>query len=95
MVDRINSIPGLSCRLPKGAFYVMMNIEKIKGRSYKGRLIDGSLSFSDALLDAKMVAVVPGVAFGADNYVRLSYATSMDNIEKGLNRIEEFVNELD
>ena len=95
MVDRINSIPGLSCRLPKGAFYVMMNIKEIIGKSYKGQIIDGSLSFSDLLLDARMVTVVPGIAFGADNYVRLSYAVSMDNIEKGLDRIEEFISELD
>jgi aspartate aminotransferase len=95
MADKINSISGLSCRLPKGAFYVMMNINDIIGRSYKGRLITGSITFSDILLDTKMVAVVPGIAFGADNYVRLSYAVSMENIKIGLDRIEEFVNELD
>ena len=81
MADKINSISGLSCRLPKGAFYVMMNINDIIGRSYKGRLITGSITFSDILLDTKMVAVVPGIAFGADNYVRLSYAVSMENIK--------------
>lgn len=94
MVERINSIPGLSCRTPKGAFYVMMNISEAIGKTYKGRRIDGSLSFADTLLDAQMVAVVPGIAFGADNYVRLSYAVSSDNIKKGLDRIKAFVKDL-
>ncbi|MBM7581455.1 aspartate aminotransferase [Caldicoprobacter guelmensis] len=95
MVERINSIPGLSCRTPKGAFYVMMNISEVIGKTYKGRRIEGSLSFADALLDAQMVAVVPGIAFGADNFVRLSYAVSLDNIKKGLDRIEAFIKELE
>jgi len=94
MVERINSIPGLSCNMPKGAFYVMMNISQAIGKTYKGRRIYGSLSFADALLDAQMVAVVPGIAFGADNFVRLSYAASLENIKKGLDRIEAFMNEL-
>ncbi len=95
MVDRINSINNLSCRKPQGAFYVMMNISKVLGKKHNGVLIDGSLTFTDALLNSKMVTVVPGIAFGADSYVRLSYANSMDNIKKGLSKIEEFVNELE
>ena len=84
----------ISCTRPQGAFYVMLNIKNVIGRTYNGRIIKGSLDFTDALLEAQKVAVVPGVAFGADGYVRLSYATSKENIEKGLNRIEKFIKEL-
>lgn len=94
MVDKINSIPYLSCKLPKGAFYVMMNITQAIGKKYRNTLIDGSISFADALLDSKKVTVVPGIAFGADQYVRLSYAVSMDKIKKGMERIRQFMTEL-
>ncbi|HHY82071.1 MAG TPA: pyridoxal phosphate-dependent aminotransferase [Clostridiales bacterium] len=94
MADRINSIPLLSCRLPKGAFYIMMNISQTFGKRYGDKQLDGSLSFADALLDSQKVTVVPGIAFGADNYVRLSYAVSMETIQKGLDRIENFIKEL-
>jgi len=94
MVNRINSIDMISCTRPQGAFYVMLNIKNVIGRTYNGRIIKGSLDFTDALLEAQKVAVVPGIAFGADGYVRLSYATSKENIEKGLNRIEKFIKEL-
>ena len=94
MADRINSVPYLSCKLPKGAFYIMMNIEDAFGKKHSNTLIDGSLAFSNALLEAKKVTVVPGIAFGADSFVRLSYAISLDKIEKGLDRIEQFMMEL-
>lgn len=92
MVDRINSIKNLSCVKPEGAFYVMINISNILNKEYEGTVIKDSLQFSDLLLEKEKVAVVPGIAFGVDNYVRLSYATSIKNIEEGLNRIESFVN---
>ncbi|MDU1411560.1 MAG: pyridoxal phosphate-dependent aminotransferase [Clostridium sp.] len=92
MVDRINSIKNLSCVKPEGAFYVMINISNILNKEYEGAVIKDSLQFSDLLLEKEKVAVVPGIAFGVDNYVRLSYATSIKNIEEGLNRIESFVN---
>lgn len=91
MVDRINSIDGLSCLTPKGAFYIMMNISKILGREIKGKVIENSLDFAEVCLDFGLVAVVPGIAFGADGFVRLSYANSMENIIEGLNRIEELI----
>ena len=94
MVERINQIPGLSCRKPKGAFYIMMNIKNIFGKSYNGRVIETSNTFAQLLLAEKHVAVVPGIAFEAEGFCRLSYATSMENIEKGMNRIEAFVKEL-
>ena len=92
MVDRINSINNLSCVKPEGAFYVMVNISKVLNKEVDGKLIKDSLTFSDLLLEKKKVAVIPGIAFGVDDFIRLSYATSMENIEKGLNRIEDFVN---
>lgn len=92
MVDRINSINNLSCVKPEGAFYVMVNISKVLNKEMDGKLIKDSLTFSDLLLEKEKVAVIPGIAFGVDDFIRLSYATSMENIEKGLNRIEDFVN---
>lgn len=91
MVDTINSIEGLSCRKPKGAFYIMVNISQLKGKTIKGNKIEGSLDFAKVLLDESKVAVIPGIGFGDDNYIRLSYATSMENIEKGLSRIKNIV----
>lgn len=91
MVDKINSIDGLSCNKPKGAFYVMANIKNIKGKTISGIKIDSSIDLANSLLEESHVAIIPGVAFGDDNYIRLSYATSMDNIKEGLNRIEKFI----
>ncbi|MCT8976795.1 pyridoxal phosphate-dependent aminotransferase [Clostridium sp. CX1] len=90
MVDKINSIDGLSCIKPEGAFYVMVNISRLFGKKVDGIEIKDSMGFSDLLLEKQKVAVVPGIGFGLDNYVRLSYATSMENIKNGLDRIENF-----
>lgn len=94
MVERINKIPGVSCRKPQGAFYIMMNIKRLLGSSYNGRIIESSMDFAELLLAEKQVAVVPGVAFEAEGFCRLSYATSLEEINKGLDRIEEFVRSL-
>lgn len=94
MYDKINSIKGISCIKPGGAFYVMININDIIGKKYKDKEIAGSMDFAEALLLEEQVAVVPGIAFAADNYLRLSYANSMENIENGLDRIENFVAKL-
>jgi aspartate aminotransferase len=83
-------IEGLSCIYPKGAFYVMMDVRKLMGKTYKGKTVKDSLDFSAFLLEDYLVAVVPGVAFGLEGFVRLSYATSMANIGKGFDRISEF-----
>lgn len=80
--DLINAIPGLSCVKPNGAFYLFINI---------GRLGLSSLEFCDQLLDEQQVAAIPGIAFGADDHIRLSYATDMTTIEKGLDRLATFV----
>ena len=94
MVERINAIPGISCRKPQGAFYIMMNIKQLLGRTYNGRVLESSMDFAELLLAEKQVAVVPGVAFEAEGYCRLSYAVSADQINRGLDRIEEFVRTL-
>ncbi|MDD6050758.1 MAG: pyridoxal phosphate-dependent aminotransferase [Clostridiales bacterium] len=94
MVERINQIPGLSCRKPQGAFYIMLNIKKVLGKSYNGRVIETSKTFAELLLAEKHVAVVPGIAFEAEGFCRLSYAVSMENCMEGLKRIEAFVSEL-
>ncbi|NIO15943.1 MAG: aminotransferase class I/II-fold pyridoxal phosphate-dependent enzyme [Deltaproteobacteria bacterium] len=89
IVDRLNSIQGVSCILPKGAFYVFPNFSGIYGKSANGRVIENSTDFGSYLLESVKVAVIPGIGFGNDNCARLSYATSMENIERGLDRIEE------
>ena len=91
----LNEIDGLSCRLPKGAFYMMLNLQKVIGRKYKGQVIDGSTKFAELLLHEKRVAVVPALAFGDDNFARLSYATSRSNIVEGCKRIAAFIAELE
>lgn len=91
MVDKINSINNISCLKPQGAFYVMLNISKLLDKKIDGEIIENSMNFSKKLLDKKNVAVIPGEAFGVKNFVRLSYATSMENIINGLNRIEKFI----
>ncbi len=91
MVDAINDINGLNCKKPEGAFYIMMNFTKLLGTSIKGHTIKSSMDFSNLLLDEAKVAVIPGIAFGDDKYVRLSYATSLDNIKIGLSRIKDLL----
>jgi len=91
MVDRMNQISGVSCIKPQGAFYVMMNIEKLIGREMHGVVIKNASDFCQLFLKYGKVAVVPGTAFNAPNFVRWSYATSTDNIRKGLDRLERFL----
>ncbi|WP_353095239.1 pyridoxal phosphate-dependent aminotransferase [Tissierella praeacuta] len=93
MYETINSIKGLSCRKPQGAFYIMINFTQLLGKTIKGKVINSSLDFASLLLEEGKVAVVPGIAFGDDKYIRLSYATSMENIKKGLERIKQIVEE--
>ena len=91
MVETINAIENLSCQMPKGAFYVMVNISKLIGKTINGHKIDSSMDFAEYLLDTANVAVIPGAGFGTDNYVRLSYATSLENIKEGLGRIKRAI----
>jgi len=88
MTAKINSIEGLSCTVPQGAFYVMVNISQIIGKRLNGYKICNSNDFAEYLLDVARVAVIPGSAFGREGYIRLSYATSLDKITEGVGRIE-------
>jgi len=92
MYDRIGKINKVSCKKPKGAFYIMLNIKELFGVELKGRKINNSMDFANYLLDEALVAVVPGIGFGADEFVRLSYATDMDTIKEGLDRIDNAIN---
>ncbi len=94
IVERLNSIEGVSCFKPHGSFYVFPNFSGVYGKSYNGKVIENSMDFAAYLLDEFKVAIVPGIAFGDDNCARLSYATSMENIKKGLDRIEEAISKL-
>lgn len=85
MLNKINSMTGLSCTKPQGAFYLFVDISQT-GQS--------SLKFCQSLLESYHVATIPGVAFGADNCIRLSYATDLNSIEKGMERLEKFVQTL-
>jgi len=91
IVKRINAIDGVSCRKPDGAFYIMMNIEKLIGRTLGGKIINNSDDFSLAFLESELVALVSCTGFGCDNFLRLTYAASMDTIEKGMERLEKFI----
>ena len=93
IVERVNAMDGVSCIRPEGAFYIMMNVEKQLGRTICGETINSSDDFAAALLRHGLVAAVPGTGFGAPNFVRWSYAVSMDNIKKGMDRLEEFLQE--
>lgn len=95
MVEGINSIGTISCLKPAGAFYVMVNISKLIGSKFNGNVIKDSVDLSSFLLEEEKLAVIPGAAFGVDNYIRLSYATSMENIERGLKRLESFINKIE
>lgn len=90
IVGRFNAMPGIRCYNPQGAFYVFPNISKYLNRKLKdGRIIETDQDFCDYLLEKHLVACVAGSGFGAPGYMRLSYATSMEQIEKGLDRIEQ------
>lgn len=91
IVERMNQIDGVSCINPEGAFYVMMNIEKLKGKTLGGTVINNSDDFAMAFLEKELVAVVPCSGFGAPDFVRWTYATSMENIKEGLDRLERFL----
>ncbi len=88
IIDRLNSLDGVSCITPEGAFYVFPDVSSFYGKSYNGTVIDGSAAFCEYMLNEQHIALVPGVGFGADAYVRISYAVSMENIEKAIDRFE-------
>lgn len=94
IVERLDAMDGVTCSDPQGAFYVFPNISSFFGKTVGSKEIKGSVDLTDYLLDDAKVAVVPGEAFGAEGHIRLSYATSMENIKKGLERIEKALSAL-
>jgi aspartate aminotransferase len=90
VVDRLRQIPGVSILMPKGAFYAYPNISV----AYKSGKVKNSLEFASELLSKSFVAVVPGEAFGTNDHVRISYATSMTELERGLDRLHQFIDGL-
>ena len=91
MVDRLNKINGMTCLRPNGAFYAFPNVTGLLGKSFNGKLIETSSEMATLLLDEVKVALVPGSAFGAEGFLRLSYATSMEKIKEGIDRVEKAV----
>ena len=95
IVERLTQIPGVSCRKPTGSFYSFPDFSGVYGKKdMKGKVLKGSLDFSDYLLSAEKVAIVPGIAFGADAHARLAFAMSLEKIEEGTHRIKEAVSKL-
>lgn len=93
MVKRLNGIEGISCLIPAGAFYAFPNVGKIleRGIEYNGKKINNSFDLSNFILKEAEVALIPGSAFEAERYLRLSYTASMEDIKEGLNRIEKIL----
>ena len=94
LVGELNSIPGISCLTPTGAFYAFPNMSRLYGRSADGQNITSSTELALYLLEKANVALVHGAAFGDDNCIRLSYATSVDEIKKGVDRIKTALNRM-
>lgn len=94
MLDKLSKISGLSIIKPSGAFYIMIDISDYFNKVFKGNKIKNSLDFAKVLLDEEKVAVIPGAGFGLDDYIRLSYATSMNVIETGIDRISTFLSKI-
>jgi len=92
--EREEAIPMLSALKPQGAFYLFVDVSGTYGKAYEGETITSAADFASILLDKKYVAVVPCADFGMPDYIRLSYATSMEIIKEGMDRIEAMVNEL-
>ena len=92
--EREEAIPMLSALKPQGAFYLFVDVSGTYGKSYDGTVIHTAADFATVLLDKKYVAVVPCADFGMPDYIRLSYATSLEIIKEGMDRIEAMVNEL-
>ncbi|WPB81884.1 pyridoxal phosphate-dependent aminotransferase [Archangium violaceum] len=91
VVDALNSIDGVRCRRPEGAFYVLPNVSSLLGRTYKGEPLTGSMQISEILLNDFRLGAMPGAPFGVEGYLRMSFATSREQLRKGLERFREFV----
>ncbi len=93
IVERVNAMDGVSCIKPEGAFYIMMNVKRLLGRTICGEKIENDDDFCSALLKHGLVATVPCSSSGAPGFVRWSYSASVENIRKGMDRLEKFLKE--
>ena len=94
IINELNTIEGIDCNIPSGAFYAYPNVSKLYGSKYGDQVITDSVGFCAYVLDETQVALVPGLAFGTDDFVRISYATSMENIKTGMGRIKRAIEKL-
>jgi aspartate aminotransferase len=94
LMEGLDTIEGITCFRPQGTFYAFPNVSALIGRSYNGKKIAGTDQLAQLLLEEARVVVVPGEGFGAGDHIRISFATSMEMIEKGLNRMRDFVSRL-
>ena len=94
IINELNTIEGIDCNIPSGAFYAYPNVSKLYGSKYGDQVITDSVGFCAYILDETQVALVPGLAFGTDDFVRISYATSMENIKTGMGRIKRAIEKL-
>lgn len=94
VVDRLNGIPGVRCPVPRGAFYAFFDVSGLLGREYRGHPVATSSDVAQLCLEVARVAVVPGVAFGDDRYLRLSYAASLEDLARAMDRLEALFREL-
>jgi len=94
IVNELNKIDGINCFEPQGAFYVFPNVSNFYGKKYEDKTITGSLDFTEFLLEVAKVAVVPGIEFGADSYIRISFAVSDKEIKEGISRISTSLSKL-
>ncbi len=94
VVERLNAMPGVTCNMPRGAFYVFPKVDGLYGKSAQGRTVQTSAEMADYLLDEAGVALVPGEGFCDDRFVRISYATSMEALKTGLERVSQALQQL-
>jgi aspartate aminotransferase len=94
VVEQLNAMPGVTCNTPRGAFYVFPKVDALYGKSAQGRTVQTSMDMADYLLDEAGVALVPGDGFCDDRYVRISYATSMELLQTGLERMRQALQRL-
>ena len=93
--DLLADIDGLKTIKPDGTFYFFIDISELINKKINNRIIDGSLSFADLLLKENKVAVVPGIAFGMDNFIRISFALGEERIREGIKRIADFTEKIE
>ncbi len=94
IMQHLSEIPSVTFPIPRGAFYIFANFSSYLGKSFQGKSINSSLELAEILLEEAQIACVPGIAFGMEGYLRFSYATSEENIENGMKRLKDFINQI-